>query len=124
MVSQVVPSIAGESPMTQKQRVAAYWTLTIAILAPHALAGTWGLFTDGPAEEVASLHQLGYPVYLLKILGVSWILGAIAIVSGRSPKLKEWAYAGFSFVLLGASASHLFSGNFVHALLPLVDRTS
>ena len=58
-----------------------YWTLTIVILAPHALAGIWGLFTNGPEVElmaeraaktqsVASLHQLGYPVYLLKILGV------------------------------------------------------
>jgi hypothetical protein len=57
--------------MTQKQRVAAYWTLTIVILAPHAVAGIWRLFTNGPEVEVASLHQLGYPVYLLKILGFS-----------------------------------------------------
>ena len=48
---------------------------------------------------------LGYPMYFFAILGVWKVLGAIAILVPRFPRLKEWAYAGIFFDLTGAAAS-------------------
>jgi hypothetical protein len=57
-----------------------------------------------------SVTHLGYPVYLLTLLGVWKILGVIAILVPRFPLLKEWAYAGFFFVITGALFSHFIGG--------------
>lgn len=58
-------------------------------------------------EGVDSVARLGYPSYLLTILGTWKILGVIVIVAPRLPLAKEWAYAGFFFVASGAFISHL-----------------
>ncbi|HEY5038015.1 MAG TPA: DoxX family protein [bacterium] len=97
-----------------------YWVLTILVLAPTAGSGILELFTSGPEAVIQTFHTLGYPLYLLKILGLSKILGAIAILTGRFPKLKEWAYAGFTFNFLGATASHLLAGDPAHAPIPFI----
>ena len=60
---------------------------------------------------VATITALGYPVYFMKILAVAKLLGIAAIASGLSPTLKEWAYAGFTFDVCGAFASHLSVGD-------------
>jgi uncharacterized membrane protein len=51
--------------------------------------------------------KLGYPLYMLSILGVWKIMGVIAILLPKRPLLKEWAYAGFFFVMTGAAISHI-----------------
>jgi hypothetical protein len=56
---------------------------------------------------VYGMTYLGYPVYLLTILGIWKILGVIAILSPKFPLLKEWAYAGFFFIMSGALFSHI-----------------
>jgi len=61
-----------------------------------------------PFDEV--LQHLGYPVYLLKILGWWKPLGAIALLVPRFPRLKEWAYAGEFFAMTGAAASGVVRG--------------
>lgn len=58
-------------------------------------------------EEVESINALGYPAYLLSILGVWKILGVIAILIPKFPLVKEWAYAGFFFLMSGAIFTHL-----------------
>lgn len=58
-------------------------------------------------EGVDSVARLGYPPYLLTILGTWKILGVIVILAPRLPLAKEWAYAGFFFVASGAFISHL-----------------
>lgn len=58
-------------------------------------------------EGVQSVTHLGYPEYLLTILGTWKILGVIAILAPGFRRLKEWAYAGFFFVASGAMTSHL-----------------
>jgi hypothetical protein len=45
------------------------------------------------------------------ILGVWKVLGAVAVLAPRFPRLKEWAYAGTVFDLTGAAASHLAVGD-------------
>jgi hypothetical protein len=57
------------------------------------------------------LVALGFPLYMLTILGTAKLLGALALIAPERPLLKEWAYAGFAFNLLGASASHVFVGD-------------
>jgi len=74
-------------------------------MVPGAGGGLVELFTGGPASVAETLLFLGYPVYIMKILGLAKVLGGIAILTGRSPRLKEWAYAGFAFDFLGATAS-------------------
>ena len=67
---------------------------------------------------------LGYPLYFFPILGFWKILGAIAILVPRFPRLKEWAYAGIFFDLTGAAASNAAVGGYgvyaFHILAPLI----
>jgi len=67
-------------------------------------------------ENIQSMELLGYPMYLLSILGVCKILGVIVILIPKFPLLKEWAYAGFFFVMTGAIVSHLAIGDEVITL--------
>ena len=67
---------------------------------------------------VYGIAQLGYPVYLLTIIGVWKILGVVALLVPKYPLLKEWAYAGVFFLLTGAIFSHLASGSPMGELIP------
>lgn len=69
-------------------------------------------------EAVQIFSHLGYPMYLLPFIGVAKILGAIAILYPGFPRLKEWAYAGIAFDLIGAFYSHLSVGDPPGALAP------
>jgi uncharacterized membrane protein YphA (DoxX/SURF4 family) len=62
--------------------------------------------------------HLGYPLYFLYIIGVWKILGVIAILIPRYGLVKEWAYAGFFFVMSGAAFSHIASGNSMNEAIP------
>jgi hypothetical protein len=62
-------------------------------------------------DEVDRMAQLGYAGYVLTILGVWKILGVIAILIPKFPLVKEWAYAGFFFIMSGAIFSHLANGD-------------
>jgi len=64
------------------------------------------------------MTRLGYPVYLLTILGVWKLLGVVAVLIPKFPLLKEWAYAGFFFAMSGAVYSHIASGNSVNEIFP------
>ncbi len=71
--------------------------------------------------QAEALASLGYPAYLMTILGVAKLLGVIALLLPRMPLLKEWAYAGFTFDLLGATASHAFVGDGIgEIMMPLI----
>ena len=62
------------------------------------------------AQWVEIFKSLGYPAYLLPFLGVAKLLGIIAIVVPGFPRLKEWAYAGFAFDIIGALYSCIAVG--------------
>ena len=62
-------------------------------------------------EEVDMMTRLGYPIYFLMIIGVWKMLGVIAVLIPKFPLLKEWAYAGFFFLMSGAVISHLVVGD-------------
>ena len=102
---------------TDKRSKVMLWSVTLLFAVPMALAGFGELI--GLQAGVAILAQLGYPRYLLSFLGLAKLLGVAAIVADRYPRLKEWAYAGFAFTLLGACYSHLASGQILNALNPI-----
>jgi len=60
---------------------------------------------------VALMEHVGYPMYFLYIIGIWKVLGVIAVLLPKYPLLKEWAYAGFFFVMTGAFFSHLAMGD-------------
>lgn len=62
-------------------------------------------------QEVQSMERLGYPGYLLTILGVWKILGVVVILIPKFALVKEWAYAGFFFAMTGAIVSHIAVGD-------------
>ena len=103
---------------TTRSKQIAYWVITLLVLLSTAGSGIPELFSHGPATTVQSLRTLGYPLYLMRITGLAKILGAITLLLNRSPRLVEWAYAGFTFLFLGATASHLLAGDALHAPIP------
>jgi uncharacterized membrane protein YphA (DoxX/SURF4 family) len=87
----------------------AYWVTTVFGPASFVIGGVLHL---ARAEQVMSgLSHLGYPAYFASILGAWKVLGAIAIVVPRFPRLKEWAYAGFFFDLTAAAVSRAAVGD-------------
>jgi uncharacterized membrane protein YphA (DoxX/SURF4 family) len=109
-----------------KAKMIGYW-LSTTIIALELLAGGVTELLHGRAMLVVGdpvvqvIAHLGYPVYLLTILGVCKLLGAIALLVPRFPRLKEWAYAGTFFNMTGAVASWALHGdsvgNFIWPLL-------
>jgi hypothetical protein len=97
-----------------------YWILTLLVLLPTAGSAVPELFARGAKATVQSYLLLGYPLYLMKILGFAKLLGAAAILADRSHRTTEWAYAGFGILFLGATASHTLAGDRVHAPIPFV----
>jgi|GEM_PF-267876 hypothetical protein len=100
----------GESiPKTRMEwaRTIAYWVFTIAVAFEMVAGGIWDLLR---IEFVrVSLTRLGYPLYLLYILGPPKVLCAILLLVPRFPRIKEWAYAGAVINYMGAAASLLLT---------------
>jgi hypothetical protein len=105
--------------MSTKNLKILYWAVTLLFVVPQ----TWSAIQylrEAPAMT-ETITALGYPVYFMKILALAKLLGAAAILYGRMPVLKEWAYAGFTFDVLGAFASHLMAGDSILiATVPLL----
>ncbi len=94
--------------MTKRNKII-YWIATVWLALGMTATGIVQLIKM--KEEVDMFKHLGYPDYLLTILGVWKILGVIAVLIPKFPLLKEWAYAGFFFAMSGAIFSHLASGD-------------
>jgi hypothetical protein len=90
-------------------KTAAFWTATGAFAGMMLLSAS--MYLSGAQAIRDAFVHLGFPAYLLIILGVAKALGAVALVQNRAMTLREWAYAGFTINLIGAIASHLFSGD-------------
>ena len=86
-----------------------YWIATIWLSLGMVSTGIVQLLKV--PEEVNMFTRLGYPSYLLTMLGVSKLLGTVAVLIPKFPLIKEWAYAGFFFAMSGALLSHLFNGD-------------
>ena len=85
-------------------RAVAYWATTGFVV--------FNMLTGALAElaqltpNVEGMQALGYPIYMMTILGTWKVLGSIVLVAPRLQRLKEWAYAGMFFNMTGAAVSH------------------
>jgi uncharacterized membrane protein YphA (DoxX/SURF4 family) len=91
------------------KRLVAYWIVTALTAFVFLSGGVVDILRPGPALQ--GMTHLGYPPYFMVILGVWKVLGGIAVLVPRWPRVKEWAYAGMFFDLSGATASHASSGD-------------
>jgi uncharacterized membrane protein len=101
--------------MNSKRRIA-YWITTTLVAAELLLGGVWDLWRISYVQGI--VDQLGYPAYLLTILGIFKIPGAVVLFAPRLPRLKEWAYAGALFTYIGAVVSHVVVRNGVADVAP------
>src|SRR5574343_478221 len=95
-----------------------YWVTTVVF-------AVFMTFTAVPdilkvPDAVKFITQLGYPEYFIPFIGVAKVLGSIAIVVPRFTKLKEWAYAGLTFDLIGAVYSNLMVNGWDNGMLMMI----
>lgn len=93
-----------------------YWTITSLMAAFMLLASIPDVLRL--PQAVSIFGHLGYPVYLLPFLGTAKTLGIIAVLVPAFPRLKEWAYAGLVFDVIGALYSHLSVGDSPSGWMP------
>ena len=93
-----------------------YWLATIWLALGMSSSGVVQLLKV--EAEIDFILKLGYPYYFLTLLGIWKILGVIAVLIPKFPLLKEWAYAGFFFMMSGALFSHIAAGNAVNEMFP------
>jgi uncharacterized membrane protein YphA (DoxX/SURF4 family) len=102
-----------------RSRTIAYWVTTGLIAAAFVLGGA--VDAIAAPDTVAFLAHLGYPAYFARLIGVWKVLGGLALLAPRLPRLKEWAYAGIVFDLTGAAVSHAATGDAAaRVMMPLV----
>lgn len=108
--------------MTRRNKII-YWIATVWLSLGMVATGIQQLLKMEVEEALAppgvyGITQLGYPVYFLTIIGVWKILGVVALLIPKFPLLKEWAYAGFFFLMTGAVYSHIAVGHSAGELFP------
>jgi hypothetical protein len=90
--------------MTKRNKII-YWVATLWLSLGMVSSGIIQIMQM--EEEVEKMKIMGYSKYFITIIGVWKILGVIAILVPKFPLVKEWAYAGFFFVMSGALVSHI-----------------
>ena len=95
-----------------------YW-LTTGILAAMGLFAGFA-YLSGSEQAVAGFAHVGYPQQLRVLLGIAKPLGAVALLMPGWPRLKEWAYAGFTFAWVAATVAHYRADGGAAAVPPLV----
>lgn len=99
-------------------KMIAYWSVTSLLAASIMTSGIGQLMQLGGNIELVS--NLGYPLYILTILGIWKVLGAIALVVPGFPRLKEWVHAGIFFLMTGAALSHVFANDYGDYGFPVI----
>lgn len=96
-----------------------YWVSTGLVSLGFLMSSM--MYLSRNPELMSGFSKLGYPVYFVMLLGVAKLTGALALLNPWSEKLREWAYAGFTFTLVGAIWTHISTGTpFVAPLVFLV----
>jgi hypothetical protein len=101
-----------------KTATIAFWIATVLVCIAFVGSGIANLVHA--TRVAADMARLGYPAYFSTILGAWKVLGAVAIVAPRLPRLKEWAYAGMVFDLSGAAISRGVAGDGAAGVVPPV----
>ena len=99
------------------KRSVAYWATT-ALVGAATLSAAFSYLTAAP-EALENFRHVGYPQQLRVLLGIGKLAGAIVLLLPRLPALKEWAYAGFTFMWIAAVVAHYLAGDGALSLLPV-----
>ena len=107
------------NPTTGRASKIIYWISTAWLALGMVATGAGQLFEMREGQGgLNMITHLDYPVYLLTLLGIWKILGVVAVLVPKFPLLKEWAYAGFFFIMSGAIFSHIAVGDPITELVP------
>jgi len=97
----------------------AYWVLTVLFCLLMFASALGHINRAEPIDEV--FHYLGFPAYFMLMLGIAKFAGIPILFYPGFVRLKEWAYAGYTYILVGGFVSHLMAGKaFGLALTPLI----
>jgi DoxX-like family len=99
-------------------RKIAYWVSTVIVSALSLFAAY--AYLSGGQQVVQGFAAAGYPQQLRIILGIAKPLGAIALLVPGFLRLKEWAYAGFTFAWICASIAHYLAGQHKESVTPVI----
>lgn len=103
---------------SEKRKKIIYWIFTVWMSLGMASSAIVQLIKM--PEEVEMFRHLEYPVYFMTLLGILKIAGVITMLVPKLPLLKEWAYAGFVFTMVGALYSHIATGDPFGEIFPPV----
>ena len=95
-----------------------YWLTTGLVAVMSAFAGF--AYLKASPQAVQGFAHVGYPQQLRVLLGIAKLLGAIVLVVPGFPKLKEWAYAGFTFAWIAATVAHYLAKDGPRAFMPVI----
>ena len=95
-----------------------YWVTTGLLAAMSVFAAF--VYLSGSPQAIEGFAHVGYPQQLRIILGIAKLLGAITLIVPGWVKLKEWAYAGFTFAWISAFVAHYLAKDGPKAFMPLV----
>src|SRR3989440_9841279 len=95
-----------------------YWASTGVLAALSTFAAF--AYLSGSPQAVEGFAHVGYPQQLRVILGIAKLLGVIALVIPGFPRLKEWAYAGFTFAWISAHVAHHIAKDGPTQFMPLI----
>lgn len=95
-----------------------YWVFTVLFIAMMLVSAVFTFFPN--PDGVAMMKHMGYPYNVLYLLSIAKILGIIAILTPGFSRLKEWAYAGFTFDVMGAIYAGLVVGDPISAWVPVI----
>ena len=98
-------------------RKTTYWGAT-GLVAIVPLLAACAYLTAAP-QAIENFRHVGYPQQLRVLLGMAKLAGAIVLLLPRLPTLKEWAYAGFTFMWIAATVAHYLAGDKPLFLLPV-----
>ena|SRR5258708_7325635 len=96
-----------------------YWISTGLLALFMGMGGVQNMLVTQSSIDLITT-DLGYPLYIIPFLGVSKVLGVIAILIPVPPRLKEWAYAGLFFDLVGAMYSGIADNGFNPLMLTMI----
>src|ERR1700749_5149947 len=100
----------------------AHWASTCLFCGVFLMTGT--LYILHSQTMVTKFHEIGFPLYILNLIGPLKIAGAITLLIPAAPaRLKEWAYAGFVFDLVGAAWCHFAVQGFSEGIKLLIPIT-
>ena len=98
-------------------RKSAIWTAT-GLVTIAALAGVLSYLMSTP-HAIENFQHVGYPQQLRILLGIGKVAGVIVLLLPRLPTLKEWVYAGFTFMWIAATVAHYLADDGALTLAPV-----